>query len=46
MKAVTDDIARGQLKIIQLVDLDARMSQLVMSGAYLADYHFGTQGGG
>ena len=41
---VEDDIARGHLKIIRPVELDARVAQLVMGGAYRADQRLGPAG--
>ena len=41
---VKDDIAQGRLKIIQPMEFDARTSQIVMYGAYLADHRLGPAG--
>jgi DNA-binding transcriptional LysR family regulator len=41
---VADDIARGRLKVIRPVEFDARVAQLVMGGAYLADRQLGPAG--
>jgi DNA-binding transcriptional LysR family regulator len=41
---VSDDIARGRLKVIQPREFDVRTAQLVMCGAYLADRRAGPAG--
>ena len=41
---VAKDISRGRLKVIQPVEFDARVAQLVMAAAYLANRHLGPAG--
>jgi DNA-binding transcriptional LysR family regulator len=41
---VEADIAQGRLKVIRLIEFDARTAQLVMCGAYLADHRLGPAG--
>jgi DNA-binding transcriptional LysR family regulator len=41
---VEADIAQGRLKIIRPIEFDARTTQLVMCGAYLADRRLGPAG--
>ena len=41
---VETDIAQGRLKIIRPVEFDARIAQLGMCGAYLADHRLGPAG--
>jgi DNA-binding transcriptional LysR family regulator len=41
---VEDDIARGRLKILRLVEFDVRIAKLAMGGAYRADQQLGPAG--
>jgi DNA-binding transcriptional LysR family regulator len=41
---VETDVAQGRLKVIRPVEFDARIAQLGMRGAYLADHRLGPAG--